>query len=140
MKKNGAKEKFETDQTSADTTVRAEHDKFVRSRKNRLIGGVCGGLADYIHVDVTFVRIIWVIFTLFSHIIWGLLLYIVLLIVIPEELLVNSTESKSATAPKSVPVPKSDADSPKANTKAKPAPKSAPRKKSKDSDSEEAES
>jgi phage shock protein C len=54
-----------------------------RSRKNRIIAGVCGGFAEYFNVDPTLVRLIWVLITLA----WGagLLLYIIAWLIIPEE-------------------------------------------------------
>lgn len=54
-----------------------------RSRKNRIIAGVCGGFAEYFGVDPTLVRLIWVLITLA----WGagLLLYIIAWLIMPEE-------------------------------------------------------
>ncbi|HAA81947.1 MAG TPA: PspC domain-containing protein [Thermotoga naphthophila] len=54
-----------------------------RSRKNRIIAGVCGGFAEYFNVDPTLVRLIWVLITLA----WGagLLLYIIAWLIMPEE-------------------------------------------------------
>jgi phage shock protein C len=53
-----------------------------RSTTNRVIGGVCGGLAEYLAVDATLVRVVFVIGGILTG---GLLLigYIVLLIVMP---------------------------------------------------------
>ena len=58
--------------------------KLVRS-SNRVLGGVCGGLADYMDVDPTLVRVIYVALTVFSAAFPGLLLYIILLFLIPEK-------------------------------------------------------
>jgi phage shock protein C len=54
-----------------------------RSKKNRIIAGVCGGIAEYFGVDPTLVRLIWVLITLA----WGagLILYIVAWLIMPEE-------------------------------------------------------
>jgi len=54
-----------------------------RSKKNRIIAGVCGGIAEYFGVDPTLVRLIWVLITLA----WGAgpLLYIVAWLIMPEE-------------------------------------------------------
>ena len=54
-----------------------------RSRSNRIIGGVCAGLAAYLGLDASLVRIIWVIASL-STVGLGVMLYILALIVIPE--------------------------------------------------------
>ncbi|HLX13008.1 MAG TPA: PspC domain-containing protein [Bacteroidota bacterium] len=55
-----------------------------RSLTDKKLFGVCGGLAKYFGVDPTIVRILYVILTLASWG-WGLLLYIILAFVIPEE-------------------------------------------------------
>ena len=52
-----------------------------RSRTNRVIGGVCGGLGDYLDIDPTFVRLVMVILG-FGGI--GILIYIVLLVLMPQ--------------------------------------------------------
>jgi phage shock protein C len=58
--------------------------KLFRSKKERMIGGVCGGLANYFNIDPTIVRLIFVLsfFFLFKS---SLLIYLLLLISIPEE-------------------------------------------------------
>jgi phage shock protein C len=56
--------------------------RLYRSRYNRVIGGVCKGLADYFNLDPSLVRIAWVIFTLFGGA--GIVAYIICWIVIPE--------------------------------------------------------
>jgi len=56
--------------------------RLYRSRHERVIAGVCGGLAQYFAVDPTLVRIIWVLLALSGT---GVLLYLVALLVIPEE-------------------------------------------------------
>lgn len=58
--------------------------KLLRSKKERMIGGVCGGLGNYLNLDPTIVRLIFVLsfFFLFQS---SLLIYLLLLIIIPEE-------------------------------------------------------
>ena len=56
--------------------------RLYRSRDNRIIAGVCGGLADYLNVDATLVRVVTVLVTLFGG--SGILAYIILWIVVPE--------------------------------------------------------
>lgn len=53
-----------------------------RSKGNRMIAGVCGGIAEYFGVDATIVRLIWVLVTLTYGL--GLIAYIIAVIVIPE--------------------------------------------------------
>jgi len=58
--------------------------KLFRSRSQKMVGGVCGGLSEYFDIDVSVVRILWVIGTLLS-IGLGILAYIVMLIIFPEQ-------------------------------------------------------
>ena len=57
--------------------------RLYRSRKNRVIAGVAGGLGEYLDIDPVFVRIIFVLATFASGI--GLLAYVILWIVVPHE-------------------------------------------------------
>ncbi|MDZ7289766.1 MAG: PspC domain-containing protein [candidate division KSB1 bacterium] len=59
--------------------------RLMRASDERMIGGVCGGLAKYLNIDPSFVRIGFVIITLFSGMIIGIVTYVVMMIVIPEE-------------------------------------------------------
>jgi phage shock protein C len=53
-----------------------------RSRQNRMIAGVCGGLGEYFNVDPTIVRLIFVLVGLLGG--PGLILYIIMAIIVPE--------------------------------------------------------
>jgi phage shock protein C len=57
--------------------------RLYRSRDQKMIAGVCGGIAEYTRVDPTLVRILMLALMFFGGI--GLLPYIILWIVIPEE-------------------------------------------------------
>jgi phage shock protein C len=57
----------------------------VRSRKNRVIAGVCGGLAEQFGMSSTVMRVIFIAASLLSAAFPGILVYIVLWIVVPEE-------------------------------------------------------
>lgn len=57
--------------------------RLYRSRKNRIIGGVAGGLAEYFQVDVVIIRLLWVVAAFLGG--GGVLAYIIAWIVIPEE-------------------------------------------------------
>ncbi len=56
-----------------------------RSRHDRMIAGVVGGLADYFGLDPTLARVIYVLVSIFSAAFPGILVYILLWILIPEE-------------------------------------------------------
>ena len=60
----------------------SENKKLRRNPMNRVIGGVCSGLADFLGVDVALMRIAFVIAFLFAS--FGFWLYIILWIVLPE--------------------------------------------------------
>lgn len=53
-----------------------------RSRHNRMITGVCGGLAEYFNIDVSIVRLLFVLFGFTSI---SIPVYIIASIVIPEQ-------------------------------------------------------
>jgi phage shock protein C len=55
-----------------------------RSRTNRMIAGVIGGLAEYWSIDATLARVIFVIVSIISAAFPGLLVYALLWLVIPE--------------------------------------------------------
>ncbi|MCI0707507.1 MAG: PspC domain-containing protein [Ignavibacteriae bacterium] len=59
-----------------------EPKRLYRSRTNKVIAGVCGGVAEYLGIDATLVRVLWVLFTIFGG--GGLLLYIAALIIVPQ--------------------------------------------------------
>ena len=72
--------------------------KLARSRTDRKIAGVCAGFADYLQLDVTLVRIIWLMLVLFAG--WGILGYLIAWLVMPEEPLPQPiTGTVAATAP-----------------------------------------
>ena len=56
----------------------------VRRRDNRIIAGVCSGVADYVGIDVNLLRVLVVLLTMFT-VGTGLLAYAVAWIVIPDE-------------------------------------------------------
>lgn len=58
--------------------------RLMRSRANRMICGVCGGIGEYLNVDPTLVRLVWALCSLAS-VGMGLILYIVAAVVIPED-------------------------------------------------------
>jgi phage shock protein C len=56
--------------------------RLYRSKKDRIIAGVCGGIAEYFEVDPTLIRLAWVIFTLMAG--SGLIAYFIAWIIIPN--------------------------------------------------------
>lgn len=73
-----------------------EIKKLYRSRTDRLIFGVCGGLGKYFNVDSSLFRILFILFMFIGG--WGILMYLILAIIIPLEsrTVVPSGEMKEA--------------------------------------------
>lgn len=55
-----------------------------RSRNNRILAGVCGGLAERLGWDPTTFRIVYVLVSFFSVAFPGIVVYIILMILMPE--------------------------------------------------------
>ncbi|MFZ0961274.1 MAG: PspC domain-containing protein [Terriglobia bacterium] len=86
--------------TVLSAPVAANTKKLARSRTDKKIAGVCGGFADYLDVDVTLVRILWLMLAFFGG--WGIFGYIIAWIVMPEAPL---PQTSAATAGSAVPQP-----------------------------------
>jgi phage shock protein C len=56
--------------------------KLYRSQNQRMLAGVCGGLAEYFNIDATVMRVLFLILAVFGG--SGLVLYLVMWIVIPD--------------------------------------------------------
>ena len=59
--------------------------KLYRSKKDRKISGVCGGIGEFVNMDPTVIRVLWVILSILSTGFPGLIIYIVMTIIVPEE-------------------------------------------------------
>ncbi|NNE46662.1 MAG: PspC domain-containing protein [Rhodothermales bacterium] len=62
----------------------ANTNKLTRSSSNKVLAGVCAGLADYFGLDPTLVRVGYVLLSVLSAAFPGLLVYIILMLVLPE--------------------------------------------------------
>lgn len=81
----------------------ANTKRLYRSRNNRMVSGVCGGLGEFFNIDATVVRLIFVLGTVFG--LGSLLIaYIVLMIVVPEEPGAYSVTTSPASPPPASPV------------------------------------
>ena len=61
-----------------------ENKKLYRSTKNRVIAGVCGGIAEYLNLDPTLVRLVVALLTLATSGA-GIIAYIVAVFIMPDE-------------------------------------------------------
>jgi len=68
-------------------------ERLYRSKTNKVIGGVAGGLADYFDIDVVLARVVFVLLALFGG--SGGLIYIVMWIVIPSQDTYSNNKNKS---------------------------------------------
>jgi len=60
-------------------------NKLTKSTTNRMIAGVCGGIAEYMDMDPTLIRVLYVVISLFSAAFPGLIVYIALALIMPEK-------------------------------------------------------
>ena len=56
--------------------------KLYRSTQNKMIAGVCAGLAEYLNIDPTIIRLIWALIGLSGA---GIVAYLIAAIIIPEK-------------------------------------------------------
>jgi phage shock protein C len=68
--------------------------KLARSRTDRKIAGVCAGFADYLNLDPTLVRLLWLMFVFFAG--WGVIGYLIAWIVMPEEAIAKPVSEPAA--------------------------------------------
>ncbi|MEW6066458.1 PspC family transcriptional regulator [Desulforamulus profundi] len=59
--------------------------RLVRSRSQRMIAGVCGGIAEYLDIDPTAVRVLYAILSVLSAAFPGIIIYLLLVFIIPLE-------------------------------------------------------
>ncbi len=60
-----------------------DQKKFTKS-ENKVLAGVCAGLAEYMGMDITVMRILYALLTLCSAAFPGVLLYLIMALVMPE--------------------------------------------------------
>ena len=57
-------------------------ERMHRSKRNKVLLGVCGGLSEYLHIDVVIIRIVSILALLMG---WGLIVYLVAALIMPED-------------------------------------------------------
>lgn len=60
-----------------------EPKRLYRSRTDRMVGGVCAGIAEYLNVDPTIIRLLFVLLAFVTGFTW-LIVYIAMLLIVPE--------------------------------------------------------
>lgn len=64
-----------------ENAMNVENKRLYRSREDRVLAGVCGGLGEYLDIDPVLIRVAWVAMVLIKG--FGLLLYVIWLFVVP---------------------------------------------------------
>ncbi len=108
--------------------------RLLRSSRDRMIAGVCGGLADYMNLDPTLVRIVFIVLTLVTGGFFGVV-YLLLWVVMPESNrpipTLPAVPPSSAIVPSGEPAPAEPGAAPQASetgtTPGTPAPSAPPR-------------
>ncbi len=57
---------------------------YLKRSRNAILGGVCGGIAEWLGWDATLVRILFVLVSIFSAAFPGIIVYVILWIVMPK--------------------------------------------------------
>lgn len=78
----GTPDQFGTPPISEPAATQPKPKRLYRSRTDRVIGGVCGGLGEYFGIDSLAVRLVFLILLFFGG---GLILYIIFWIIIPQK-------------------------------------------------------
>jgi len=75
---------FKRSKEGSETAGDEAKKMLYRSRDQKMIAGVCGGLAEYFELDVSVIRVLWVLGTIISIGI-GIIVYVVMILILPEE-------------------------------------------------------
>lgn len=65
--------------------INVKNKKLYKSANNKMLSGVCAGFADFIGIDPTIVRVIYALVSFFTGGFPGVIIYIMLAIIIPED-------------------------------------------------------
>lgn len=79
--------------------------RLYRSRTDRIIGGVLAGIADYFGWDPTIVRVVYAALAFFTSVIPAFVLYVIAMIVIPEEPIATVIDAQTGVAAPAPPIP-----------------------------------
>ncbi|MBN1349397.1 PspC domain-containing protein [candidate division KSB1 bacterium] len=72
-------------ETAEGTSENHDSKRLTRISSGKIVSGVCAGIANYLNIDVIFVRIGWILLTLYTHVFIGVVAYVVLIFTLPEE-------------------------------------------------------
>lgn len=61
-----------------------QQKKLYRSESNKTIAGICGGIGEYFEIDPVIIRLFWLVLTIFSGILPGLIAYFFAILLVPK--------------------------------------------------------
>jgi phage shock protein C len=70
-----------------------------RIREGRKIAGVCGGVSRYFGLDLTLIRVLWILLTIFFAVLPGIVAYVVCWIAMPQDPAIYVGHSEATGAP-----------------------------------------
>ncbi len=59
--------------------------KLYKDKNTGILSGVCSGIAQYLNIDVTIVRILYILLSIFSAAFPGIIVYIILIFILPDK-------------------------------------------------------
>jgi len=87
--RQGKETKGDSSEPENPLGLSSQGTRLFRSHDEKIIGGVCGGIAKNLNIDPVIVRIVWVVLSLISWVILGVIVYIAWMIIVPEEPIVQ---------------------------------------------------
>jgi phage shock protein C len=88
----------ERPQPASEQVASRVQKRLLRSRKDRVFAGVCGGIGHYFGVDPVLARVLWVIGTIITGVVPGIVLYFAAMVIVPE-----NTKEEAGTPRRSLP-------------------------------------
>lgn len=75
--------------------------KLYKSSTDKILSGVCGGLAEYLEIDATILRLVWALVVVFTGFVPGVLVYIIAAMIMPSKPASKPAPTTSSDAPSS---------------------------------------
>ena len=76
-----------------------ETKRLYRSRSDRMIAGVCAGMGKYLGIDATVIRLLFALLAIFTGVVPGLILYLIMMFIVPDEPLETPSAPPEPPAP-----------------------------------------
>jgi phage shock protein C len=74
------------------------HKRLYRSRENKIIYGIMGGIGEYYDTDPVIIRLVYLLITFATGLVPGILLYLVAMLIVPEAPVIVASKPASDTA------------------------------------------